>query len=82
MIFGLLRKINTAQPVSQGGLWDVYLEVDYMEIGKVQSFVKAAVKGGGKINLLKTERLTVSEVQLLCEIGGAHVAFPDMKFEN
>ena len=25
MIFGLLRKINTAQPVRQGGLWDVYL---------------------------------------------------------
>jgi len=24
MIFGLLRKINTAQPVRQGGLWDVY----------------------------------------------------------
>ena len=53
-----------------------------MEIAKVQSFVKAAVKGGGKINLLKTERLTVSEIQLLCEVGGSHVAFPDMKFEN
>lgn len=51
-----------------------------MEIGQVRSFVKAAVKGGGKINLLKTERLTVSEIQLLCETGGAHVAFPDMKF--
>ena len=25
MIFGLLRKINTAQPVRQGGLWDVYI---------------------------------------------------------
>ncbi len=58
------------------------LEVGYMEIAKVQSFVKAAVKGGGKINLLKTERLTVSEIQLLCEVGGSHVAFPDMKFEN
>lgn len=30
MIFGLLRKINTAQPVRQGGLCDVYLKTkDY-----------------------------------------------------
>ena len=27
MIFGLLRKINTAQPVRQGGLWDVYISI-------------------------------------------------------
>lgn len=66
--------------LSMGGEFN--LEVGYMEIGKVQSFVKAAVRGGGKINLLKTERLAVSEVLFLCEIGGAHVAFPDMKFEN
>lgn len=66
--------------LSLGGEFN--LEVGHMEFNKVQAFVKAAVKGKGKINLIKTERLTVCEIQLLCEIGGPHVAFPDMKFDN
>ncbi len=75
-----MTKDQMKYALSMGGEFN--LEVGYMEIAKVQSFVKAAVKGGGKINLLKTERLTVSEIQFLCEVGGSHVAFPDMKFEN
>ena len=76
----VMTKDQMKYALSMGGEFN--LEVGYMEIAKVQSFVKAAVKGGGKINLLKTERLTVSEIQFLCEVGGSHVAFPDMKFEN
>lgn len=75
-----MTKDQMKYALAMGGEFN--LEVGYMERGKVQSFVEAAVKGGGKINLLKTERLTVAEIQLLCETGGSHVAFPDMKYSD
>lgn len=75
-----MTKEQMKYALSMGGEFN--LEVDHMPFGQVQSFVEAARKGGGKISLLKTERLTVAEIQLLCEKGGPHVAFPDMKFSD